>query len=130
MKHKDRRFRLIFYHFEGMKYFNDGNVWLNLWYPHALGTGRKVKILYGEYFKTISSVRRFLTDSYGITFEYMEIEREVFHYQNYSLRHFCEEDGVLAGVRKWAGYWNNNIVRADRLSNRGGNAHVYAGKSQ
>ncbi len=60
LSYRDRMFFVIFYHFEGMKYLNDGKVFLNLWKYNVSRLKKKVRIIYGEYLKEIKSCRYYL----------------------------------------------------------------------
>lgn len=119
MKNRNRKFWLIFYHFEGMKYYDNGWVFLNIWKPDAPETGKKIKVIYREYFETVASVRKFLAEKYHITFEHMNVDKESFLGRPYSVKQFCMDNGVLDGIKKWAGYWKHNILAVDRWSQSG-----------
>lgn len=110
LEYRGRRFPVIFYHFEGMKYLSDQKIYLNLWKYAKVGTGRKVKLIYGEYFANMKLIRKYLSESYGITFEHMISGRELFAGKNYSLEQFCIKEGILKGFKDWVGYWKNNII--------------------
>lgn len=104
-------FELIFYHFEGIRYLDGGRAFLNIWEPSSPGMGRKMRTLYGGYLKKTTSIRRFLEEKHGVTFEHMAAGKEPFTGSGHSLKHYCKEDGVIGGAREWAGHWRNNIVR-------------------
>ena len=112
MESNGRKFRLIFYHFEGMKYLSDGRVFLNLWNPCA--PGMRKKLFYGEYLSVISSVRKFLANEHSITFEQMLMDRDTFLKGKYTLKNFYDKNGLLDGIEKWAGFWLRNIVSSDK----------------
>lgn len=110
LEYRGRRFSLVFYHFEGIKYLDDNKVYLNLWKPEKTGTGRKIKLLYKEYFKNIAGIRKYLYESYGITFAHMLIKQSQFRGKAYSLEQFCKRDGIINGFTGWLGYWRNNFI--------------------
>lgn len=114
MKYRDREFPLIFYHFEGMKYLDDGKVWLNLWKPDALEMGKKIGVIYREYFETIASVREFLDREHHVRFKHMLEDKELFLRKQCSVKQFCMESGILDGIKKWMGYRKHNILDAGR----------------
>ena len=115
MKYRDRRFPLIFYHFEGMKYLSGKRIFLNLWRASESGTGKKVKLLYGTYIREIEIIRKFLAKSYNVTFEQMITDEKSFSRKKYSLKHFCEKYGLFVGLKIWAGFWMNNVTSINRL---------------
>ena len=102
-------FPLIFYHFEGLKYLSKTKTYLNIWQPSERGMGRKTRMLYGEYLKSIVAVQELLDERYGVKFEHMIASRKAYAGKRYSLKQFCKEDGLIDGAEKWAGYWTNNI---------------------
>ncbi len=110
MSYRGKDFPLIFYHFEGMKYLNDGRIFLHLWEYRSLGMHKKVKEIYGEYFKKLSMIRRHLKKNYGISFRHMEIEKKDF-LANYSLKSFCKDNGLLGGWKKWFCFQVNNLQK-------------------
>lgn len=110
LEYRGRRFLLVFYHFEGMKYLDNNKVYLNLWNSDKIGTGKKVKLLYGEYFKNISHIRKFLYESYGITFDHMVDKQQLCIGEPYSLERFCKREGIINGLIGWSGYWRNNFM--------------------
>ena len=110
MEYRGRRFPLVFYHFEGMKYLDDNKVYLNVWKTDKVGTGRKVKVLYKEYVKSISSIRKNLYESYNITFSHMLNNQSIYRGKNNSLEQFCRRDGIINGFIGWLGYWKNNFI--------------------
>lgn len=120
LKYMRRQFRLVFYHFEGMKYLSDTEIYLNLWKPDVWGTNRKVKVLYREYFKMIALIRKFLAERYHVTFEHMTVNKQLFFGENYSLKCFCLENGLFNGIIKWIGWRINNIIRVDKLLGKQG----------
>jgi hypothetical protein len=100
---------LVFYHFEGMKYLDNGSIYLNLWKPFAFGTKKKVKILYEKYLYEIDVLQKYLKKQYGITFEHTYVDKKLYSGKNYSLLHFCECNGLMDGCIEWSGHWINNI---------------------
>lgn len=106
--------RLVFYHFQGMKCFPDGEVCLMIWRPEKWGMGRKVRLLYGEYFRRIGLIRDFLHEKYGVTFEQLFINKNSFPGREYSLSCLCGRNGLLDGTKKWMGHRANNLVSADK----------------
>jgi len=110
LEYRGRRFPLVFYHFEGMKYLGHHSVFINLWKPAKRGTGRKVRLIYGEYFRNIFRIRRDLYKIYGITFDHMRAEKGACTGKEFSLKAFCEKNGIWNGFLNWTGYWKNNIL--------------------
>lgn len=108
LKHKGKLVPLIFYHFEGMEYLDDGRVYLNIWKSYVLGTNRKMKLIYGEYLKRINIIRKKLNASYGITFDHMLVEKSLYFGKKHSLIEFCKNNGVINGVAYWLAHWKNN----------------------
>lgn len=119
MKFKNKPFKLIFYHYEGMQYLDTRRVYLNLWEYGGLGTGKKVSLVYGAYFASIARIRKKLKTSYGVTFEHMIADKKQYSGKQYSLSEFCKDVGVLNGLREWIGYWKNNIFIIDETMNMG-----------
>lgn len=111
MKYRKKDFQLIFYHFEGMKYLKSGRIFLNIWRPAESKMGKKIGIIYGEYFMVLASIRNFLATKYQITFKHLLIDGDAFEGNMFSIRQFCKENGLLNGIRKWAGYWKNNMFQ-------------------
>ena len=101
LKYRGRRFQLVFYHFEGIKYLSNNRIYLNLWKPAKPEIGRNVKLIYGRYFKDISLIRKYLRKSYRITFEHMIDDQSVYIGKDYSLKQFCLKDGILNGIINW-----------------------------
>ena len=128
MECRGNSFRMIFYHFEGMKYLNDGSIDLRLWEPGVLGTSRKVNVIYGEYFSMIAFVRRYLAEKYGISFEQMILDAHSFRSKNCSLKELCKVNGILEGVRKWEAYWVNGVVDADKYAKEKGKTVCFCRK--
>lgn len=114
MSYRKERFPLVFYHFEGMKYLDNGKIYLNLWKCSNLGMRRKVKRIYGEYFHELQSVRTQLKEQYGITFEHMQIESGQFMERGRSLKQFCKGRGLMGGLKEWTGFWINNLADGER----------------
>lgn len=110
LEYRGKRFSLVFYHFEGMKYLNNNRIYLNLWNPAKLGMSRKVKLIYGKYFRDILSIREYLRKSYGITYEHMIDKQSIYEGKDYFLKNFCLKDGIFNGFFNWIGYWVNNIM--------------------
>lgn len=106
---RNEKFPLIFYHFEGMKYLDDGSVFLNLWKCNVFGLTTKVNEIYGEYFRETGAVRRYLNNNYGVSFEDMRADRKTFLKPKCSLRKFCRDRGLLGGLQDWIGFRTNNI---------------------
>lgn len=104
LRYRGRRFQLIFYHFEGMKYLDNGKIYLNLWNPYSLKTGRIVRLLYGEYLKNIGTIRRYLENTHGVTFNHMIVDKETATRGYSSIRQFVMTDGVLDGLKNWIGH--------------------------
>lgn len=129
-EYQGRPFQLIFYHFEGVKYLSNDKVFLNIWQPLGRGMGRKKKRLYGEYLEVTASIRKFLANKYGIRFEQMIVDKDGFAGKSYSLEWFCKQDGIIDGIRKWAGYWTNNICPVESLRRRGAGEYVSATENQ
>lgn len=118
MECRGRRSRIIFYHFEGIKYLDDGSVYLNIWEPATPGMHRKVQFIYGEYIEIITTIRSFLAEGYDVTFDHMFVEKKIFLRETHSLVQFCRENGLLDGCKKWAGYQKNSIAMMDELSQK------------
>ncbi len=114
MKYRRKEFYIIFYHFEGMKYLESNKVYLNLWDFYGKKSKRKIKLLYGTYFKDIVAIRQYLKKKYKITFEHMHIDKKEF-LKNYSLINHCIENGILDGLRSWIEFRKNNIVVVDKI---------------
>lgn len=110
LEFEGRRFLLIFYHFEGIKYLDNNKVYLNLWKPGKAEICRKVKFLYGEYFNSIKEIRQYLFDCYGIDFEHMLDKHPACIGKDYSLKQFCIKEGMINGISEWLGYWKNNFM--------------------
>lgn len=119
LKYGGMSFQLIFYHFEGLKYLSNAKVFLNIWKPSERGMGRKVEVLYGEYFRSIAAAREQLDERYGVTFEHMIADRDKYDGKRYLLKRFCEEDGLIDGAYKWAGHRVNNICTMKRMQRKG-----------
>lgn len=115
MRHRHTQFPLIFYHFEAMKYLTHNRVFLNLWRPERPGTGKKTRMLYGEYIKKLECVRGYLMKQYGVRFEHMIVSGDGSIFNRHSLKDFCSEHGLLGGLSGWMGFWTNNVVRIDGL---------------
>lgn len=115
MKYKDRKFLLVFYHFEGMRYLDNGKIHLNVWKPETKGMNGKIHLIYGEYFRTIIVIRKFLSRVYNITFEHMLIDYSHYLEKRHSLKKFCDEQGIFNGGRQWFGYWKNNMVFISKI---------------
>lgn len=113
MSYRKKAFPLIFYHFEGMKYLNDGTVYLNLWEYSAPGTNRKVRLIYNEYFNVLRFVRKKLKTQYGLSFDHMTVNKKVFLGKSYSLEQHCRERGLADGFKAWLGFKINNFVRVN-----------------
>ena len=109
LAYKNRRFGLVFYHFEGMKYLSNGKVYLSLWNPCQRGTGRKVRLLYGEYFDKIKLIRVFLEDTYQISFSHMTADVEQVLGTKNLLKQFIVREGLFQGLEKWIGYKCNGL---------------------
>ncbi|GFI44579.1 hypothetical protein IMSAGC018_02260 [Lachnospiraceae bacterium] len=116
MKSKAKIFKVVFYHFEGMKYLGRDDICLNIWNPCVEKTGKKIKILYGEYLREIRDIRTFLDKKYGVTFEHMLISKDIFLEKDYSLMQFCKDDGIIDGLKKWMKYRKYNIVRINKIT--------------
>ncbi len=128
MKYRGIPFRMIFYHFEGMKYLSDGSIDLRLWEPGVLGTSRKVHVIYGEYFAMIKFIRRYLAKKYGISFGQMILDAHSFRGQNYFLKELCKANGILEGAWKWGAYWMNSVVNADKYASEKGKIGCFCRK--
>lgn len=113
MNYKGKPFKVIFFHFEGMKYLSNDRVYLNLWGYNASGMWKKVGLLYGEYFNEIKFSRKILAETFGITFRHMLFDKEDFCGKRHSLRQFCEENGLVDGSKKYMAYRLNNIAKVD-----------------
>lgn len=111
MRYRGEEFPLIFYHFEGMRYFKDKSIFLNLWEYSDWRTKRKVRLIYGEYFHVLRVIRRKLKEQYGLSFEHMEVDKEEFLGKNYTLGKYCRDCGLARGVKAWAGFQSNDIIR-------------------
>ncbi|MBD5489843.1 MAG: glycosyl transferase [Lachnospiraceae bacterium] len=107
MQYKDKRFKLIFYHFEGMKYLSNGRIHLGLWDYCKVGTGKKVKLLYGQYLKKIKLIRGFLASTYGIDFEDMVADKKQVLGKESLIKQFVMADGLFQGFSRWIGYRHN-----------------------
>ena len=93
----------------GMKYLDDGSVFLNLWKCNVFGLTTKVNEIYDEYFRETGAVRRYLNNNYGVSFEDMRADRKTFLKPKCSLRKFCRDRGLLGGLQDWIGFRTNNI---------------------
>lgn len=111
LRYQGKTFPLVLYHFEGMKYLEDGSIFLNLWKYSDPGTNRKVRLIYGEYFSVLHFFRRKLRDQYGISFEHMVVDKEEFLGKSCSLEQYCRERGLTEGFKAWMGFRINNLVR-------------------
>lgn len=111
LRYKENSFPVVFYHFEGMKYLNDGRIFLHLWNYNVSGTRRKVKLIYGEYFRKLRLIRRHLERTYGITFDHMRTDKKLFLNGDYSLKKFCMDEGILNGLKEWAAFITNNVIK-------------------
>ncbi len=109
--YRKEKFPLIFYHFEGLKYLDDGSVFLNLWKYTVPGLKKKVIEIYGEYFREIGAVRKYLAKNYGVTFDAMRGDKKTFMKQRCSLKEFCRNRGLLGGLQDWTGFRVNNLMR-------------------
>lgn len=109
MKYRNKPFQLIFYHYEGIKYLDEYRVYLNLWKFGKPGTGRKIYVLYGEYFAVLKRIHKYLKKTYDINFTSIGAHKERYVGKQYSLNRFCKEQGVFRGLGEWIGYWKNNI---------------------
>lgn len=109
--YRGEKFPLIFYHFEGMKYLDDGKIFLNLWEYSVPGTNRKVKLIYDEYFRTLQFFREKLKDQYGLSFEHMIADKGEFLGKNYSLKRYCMDCGLAGGLKIWLSFRINNLRR-------------------
>ncbi len=130
LEHQGSPFRLIFYHFEGLRYLSNDKAFLNIWQPSGQGMGRKRRRLYGEYLEVTASIRGFLADKYGVGFEQMIVDKVGFTGKNHSLKWFCKQDGVIDGTRRWAGYWTNNMSPMESLRRKGAKGYVSAAENQ
>lgn len=110
MRYRRKNFFVVFYHFEGMKYLNDGNIYLNLWEPSSLGTRKKIRLIYKEYFQIINNIRKYLLEEHHIEFNHMIVDKNVFLGKKYSICYFFREYGVINGTKKWVGYRMNNFI--------------------
>lgn len=110
MRYRGKEFPLIFYHFEGIRYFQDNSIFLNLWEYSDWGTKRKVRLIYGEYFHVLRIVREKLKNRYGLSFEHMAVDKEEFLGKNYTLEQYCRDCGLEQGIKAWAGFVTNNII--------------------
>lgn len=104
------KFPVIFYHYEGMKYLKGNKAYLNLWKPESKRMKSKVKILYGEYFKVVGLIRKYLSKTYGIFFDHMVISDDYYVEEKGSLRNFCRNYGIFDGIRHWWAYWRTDIM--------------------
>lgn len=104
-------FVLIFYHFEGLKYLDDGRVFLNIWKYSVPGIKKRVRDIYGEYFGRIKVIRNYLENTYGVSFKHMQADHKTFLKEKCSLERFCRNSGLLGGLQEWAGFRENNIMK-------------------
>ena len=74
--------------------------------------GKKITLLYGEYFSKISLIRKFLEDAYGITFGHMIVDKKIVVGDKGSLDQFLAIHGLFDGFKKWAGYRYNGYRKA------------------
>ncbi len=111
MSCRGKAFSLIFYHFEGMRYLNNGKLFLNLWECSHPGTSRKVRLIYGEYFHVLRFVRRKLKKQYGLTFEHMRVDTKLFLKNNYSLKNYCRDRGLAGGLKAWVSFRMNGLAK-------------------
>ncbi|MDE6386762.1 MAG: hypothetical protein K2L82_03010 [Lachnospiraceae bacterium] len=114
MKRGNKKFPVVFYHFEGMRYLESNKVYLNLWAFDKQGTNRKVNLLYGKYFETVEDIRKKLKKTYGITFSHMIDVKSPYLGRDYSFYQFCLNDGFFEGLRAWLGYWKNGVFVLDK----------------
>ncbi len=112
LQYRKEQFQLIFYHYEGMKYLNNGRVYLSMWEHCRPGTGKKIRLLYGEYFDRINLIRKYLKDTYGITFEHMTVDKKLMIGDKGSLDQFLAIHGLFDGFKRWAGYRYNGYKKA------------------
>ncbi len=115
MEYRHNQFPLIFYHFEGMKYLANHNIFLNLWKWTKLGTGKKVKLFYGEYVRELERTRKYLKKYHNIEFKHMIADEHVNPIKRYSCRSFCVENGVIGGICLWIGFKKNNILNVKNI---------------
>lgn len=115
MQYRDKRFKLIFYHFEGIKYLDNGTIYLSLWDYCRAGMGKKVRLLYGEYFKRLNIVQGFLANTYGITFGHMRVDKKVIFGEKSLLRQFVVTEGLHEGFKRWVGYKCNGSKKEKRV---------------
>lgn len=111
LSYRDRVFSLVFYHFEGLKYLDNGSVFLNLWRYNVPGLKKKVKEIYGEYFREIRRRRKYLEKTYGISFDHLQADHKMFLKAMCSLERVLREEGLFGGLKEWIRFKTNNIVR-------------------
>lgn len=114
MRYQGVPFFVIFYHFEGMEYLDDGKVYLNLWRYDRVEINRKKALIYDEYFNELRDVRRKLRNQYGISFRHMQMGSVDFKKKRCSLQVFCKNRGVLAGFKEWYFFKINNLVKFEK----------------
>ncbi len=110
LRYRSNEFNLIFYHFEGLKYLDDGRVFLNLWKYGTPGLGKKVRAIYGEYFIRIKEIRQYLENNYGVSFDHMRADHKNFLKIKCSLNQALREKGLLGGLKEWIRFKSNNIM--------------------
>lgn len=111
LSYRERVFPLVFYHFEGLKYLDDGSVFLNLWRYNVPGFKKKVEEIYGEYFREIKVIRKYLKKNYGVSFDHLRADHKIFLKEKYSLKRVLREKGLFGGLKEWIRFKANNIVR-------------------
>lgn len=110
LMYKEKRIPLIFYHFEKMRYLDNGSVWMNLWKPCSKGTRKKTQIIYGQYFGCIERIRKYLEKNYSITFRHMEVDSKSFLKSVHPLKAEYMENGFVKGLYDWRLYHVKNIA--------------------
>lgn len=108
--YRNQKFPLVFYHFEGLKYLDDGSVFLNLWKFNVSGLKKKVNEIYSEYFREIGMVRKYLKSNYGIFFKDMRVDKKTFLKSKCSIKEFCRDKGLLGGLKDWIKFRINNMM--------------------
>lgn len=114
VEYKGRKAPLCFYHFEGIEYLEHAYVFLNVWNTRVSGTHRKIKLLYGEYFKEIGYIRKFLAQSFGVQFNHLLVKKGEYFQKKYSLKK-CIKCGWYEGIEEWLEYRKHNIVKVTKF---------------
>lgn len=115
LKYRTKRFYLVFYHFEGMKYLPNNRIFLGIWKCSKAGMGKKIKALYGEYLGEIENIRKYLAKYYNVQFGHMISGDEMSLLRKISLKYFCNIYGLFEGLHFWMSQKTNNVQKINKL---------------